>query len=120
MTTDLRSSAGRYRGRYHPDTAKQVRGFIVTNALRARPRLRAGRSDWPQRCIASGWTVTGVRPMKRAIGLMAVAGLCLLGCAHTPQQPGARSDLKNAAEKTLAEMEAKDPSLKDLVDKSAG
>jgi lipid-binding SYLF domain-containing protein len=55
-------------------------------------------------------------------GLLAAVGLCLgiLGCAHTPTSPGARADLKDAAAKTLAQMEAKDSSLRPLLDQSVG
>lgn len=56
--------------------------------------------------------------MKRAIGLFAVASLFAIGCAHTPIHPGARADLRQAARNTVSRMEAKDPSLKPLLDKS--
>jgi len=59
--------------------------------------------------------------MRGAIGLIATAAsLCVLGCAHTPTQPGARADLINAARRTLAQMEAKDPTLRPLIDSAAG
>jgi lipid-binding SYLF domain-containing protein len=56
--------------------------------------------------------------MKRAIGLFAVLGLCAIGCAHQPTKPGERADLKEEAQKTLAQMEDKDPGLRDVLDRS--
>ena len=55
-------------------------------------------------------------------GLLAAVGLCLgiLSCAHAPTSPGARADLKDAAAKTLAQMEAKDPTLRPLLDQAVG
>ena len=55
-------------------------------------------------------------------GLLAAVGLCLgiISCAHVPTEPGARADLKDAAAKTLAQFEAKDPSLRPLLDQAVG
>jgi lipid-binding SYLF domain-containing protein len=59
--------------------------------------------------------------MRGAIGLIATASLCVLaGCAHAPTQPGARADLINASRKTLERLEAKDPTLRPVVDNAAG
>jgi lipid-binding SYLF domain-containing protein len=58
--------------------------------------------------------------MKRAVVLIAGASLCLLACAHAPTQPGERADLVRNAQQTLAKMEAKDPSLRPLIDNSVG
>jgi lipid-binding SYLF domain-containing protein len=58
--------------------------------------------------------------MKRAIGLIAVAGLFLLACAHSPTKPGERADLVNDAQSTLARMQEKDPSLRPLIEQSVG
>jgi lipid-binding SYLF domain-containing protein len=58
--------------------------------------------------------------MKRAIGLIAVAGLFLLACAHSPTKPGERADLVNDAQNTLAKMQEKDPSLRPLIEQSVG
>lgn len=58
--------------------------------------------------------------MKRAIGLFAIGTLLALGCAHKAQTPGARADLTTAAINTLDEMEAKDPGLRSVLERSAG
>jgi lipid-binding SYLF domain-containing protein len=58
--------------------------------------------------------------MRNAIGLFAIASACMLGCAHAPTQPGARADLIHESQQVLAKMEAKDPSMKGLIDNSVG
>lgn len=58
--------------------------------------------------------------MRGAVGFLAIASLCVIGCAHTPTQPGERADLTRAAETTLQRMEAKDPGLRPLIDRSVG
>ncbi len=58
--------------------------------------------------------------MRSAIGLFAVASMCAFGCAHAPTKPGERADLRVEAQKTLSSMEAKDPGLRSLIDRSVG
>ena len=58
--------------------------------------------------------------MKRVVWLVAVASLWVFGCAHAPTQPGERADLVRNAEQTLARMEARDPTLRPLIDRSVG
>jgi lipid-binding SYLF domain-containing protein len=57
--------------------------------------------------------------MKPMIGLFALFSLSVLGCAHAPTQPGARADLRNAARATLREMEARDATLRPLLNRAA-
>ncbi len=59
-----------------------------------------------------------MRSMKRAVVLIAAASLSLLACASAPTKPGERADLKQEARQTLAQMEAKDPSLRPIIDGS--
>jgi lipid-binding SYLF domain-containing protein len=56
--------------------------------------------------------------MKRAIGLIVVVSLWVIGCSHAPTKPGERADLKDEAEKTLAQMEERDPGLRDFLEGS--
>lgn len=49
-----------------------------------------------------------------------VAVTALGACAHEPTGAGERSDLVHAAKQTLARMEARDPSLRSRLDRSAG
>src|SRR6185503_15616439 len=57
--------------------------------------------------------------LMRVIGLIASTMLLFLaGCAHAPTKPGERADLKRDAQATLARMEAKDPSLRPVLDQS--
>ena len=58
--------------------------------------------------------------MRAAMGLVVTMGLFIFGCAHTPTQPGARADLVREANRTVARMEAQDPSLRPVLDSSAG
>ena len=58
--------------------------------------------------------------MGRVLGLLAAVGLCAVGCAHAPTKPGERADLKVEAQKALANMEAKDPGLRPLLNQSVG
>lgn len=58
--------------------------------------------------------------MKSAIGLLAIASVFVLGCAHTPTKPGARADLTTAAERTVQRMVSEDPGLRPLLDSSVG
>ena len=44
----------------------------------------------------------------------------VLGCAHSPTQPGARADLIHDAQKTVADMERVDPTLTPLIANAAG
>jgi lipid-binding SYLF domain-containing protein len=52
--------------------------------------------------------------------MVAFAGLCVVGCSHAPIKPGERADLKRDAQATLARLQEKDPSLRPLIDRSAG
>lgn len=54
------------------------------------------------------------------LGLCAVGLTAPFGCATTPQSPEGRQDLKAAADQTVERMTARDPSLQDLLDRSAG
>lgn len=58
--------------------------------------------------------------MIRAMGLLVTATVCIAGCAHAPSHPGARAELTSAAERTLAEMEARDPGLRKTIDDAVG
>lgn len=57
---------------------------------------------------------------RGVIGLIAAATLGMLACGHVPTQPGARADLRRDAEQTIARMQAKDPSLKSVMDGAVG
>ena len=59
-----------------------------------------------------------MKAMNRAVVLIAGASLCLLACAHAPTKPGEQADLKQEAQRTLARMEAKDSSLRPVLDQS--
>jgi len=59
-----------------------------------------------------------MRGTVRAVALVFIAGVSLLACAHAPTEPGERADLRREAHQTLARMEAKDPSLRPLIDQS--
>lgn len=55
----------------------------------------------------------------RAIRLIASAALLLIAaCASAPTKPGEQADLKHEARQTLARMEAKDTSLRPVIDQS--
>jgi lipid-binding SYLF domain-containing protein len=55
----------------------------------------------------------------RAIKLFASAALLLMGaCATAPTKPGEQADLRNDAQRTLQRMEAKDSSLRPVIDQS--
>jgi lipid-binding SYLF domain-containing protein len=58
--------------------------------------------------------------MTKALGLIAAAGLLVVGCAHAPKTEAARQDLTQQAQVTLQDMQSRDPNLQALLNSSAG
>ncbi len=59
--------------------------------------------------------------MSKLIGMVAAAGLALLGaCATAPETPAERTQLKSSADSTLQVMKSRDPGLQDVLDQSVG
>jgi lipid-binding SYLF domain-containing protein len=58
--------------------------------------------------------------MGKLMGLFAAASLVAMGCAHAPTKSENRAELVKNAEATVAEMTAKDPALRPLLDQAAG
>src|SRR3954466_3609837 len=52
--------------------------------------------------------------------LAALLGLGLAGCATEPQTPEARDDLRDDAQATLNKFVRRDPTLQEVLDRSAG
>jgi lipid-binding SYLF domain-containing protein len=56
--------------------------------------------------------------MKTVLGVFVIASVGALGCGHAPTKLGAQADLRTDSQNTLAQMEARDPGLRPLLDQS--
>src|SRR5690349_20439269 len=58
--------------------------------------------------------------MVRALFMLLAAGSLVTGCAHVPKTTEERASLVNEADQALSKMVANDPSLRTVLDQSAG
>lgn len=58
--------------------------------------------------------------MTKLLGVVAVASLCAVGCAHAPTTAGGRAELTSAARRSVDDMVARDPGLRSRLDQAAG